>query len=201
MHLKILKPCEPAHPLQVVSYWVHHRSRSQIASDQRSQPFADSSIARNPAERERERYFWCPIAIRSRLQILGFPIAIRSPSEAPFKHDNRSRDQSFEIRIAIAIATSIARSGALRPRPYDPDMLQNVQKCLLAPPALDPAKSPKISGIVQKVSGKRWEHLFRLFPKLFEDFSGFPPEPEAFGDILDFRLGSETPVSTIVTNI
>ena len=43
---------------------VHHRSRSQLITD--------TLIARNPPERA---VFWCPIAIRSRSQISGFPLS------------------------------------------------------------------------------------------------------------------------------
>ena len=46
---------------------------------QRLQLITDTSIARNPAERD------C-FGERSRSQISGFPIAIRSPSEIPLTH-------------------------------------------------------------------------------------------------------------------
>ena len=64
------------------SYSHHHWSRSHIASDQRSQPITDTSIARDPSERA---VFGLPIAIRSRFADLGFsghfPIALRGSTQ------------------------------------------------------------------------------------------------------------------------
>ena len=70
---------------------VHHRSRSQIASEL-SAIANDRSLIAELVQKDLF-FFCCPIAIRPRLQIMAFPITVRSPLAAPFKHSNRSRDQ------------------------------------------------------------------------------------------------------------
>ena len=84
---------------------VHHRSRSQIASDQRSQPITDTSIAGIPSERA---VSWCPIAIRSRLQILGFLIGDRSPSIELNLHV----PTDCMIRVFVLEITNVDRDGS-----------------------------------------------------------------------------------------
>ena len=70
---------------------VHHRTRSQIASDQRSQPITDTLITGNPAERA---VLWFPIVIR--LVHLAVPICAK-PSALEKKTPDR--DLSFDRAI------------------------------------------------------------------------------------------------------
>ena len=90
-HHPVLLPC-PCVLLYHPIFWplVLRRSRSQIASDQQSQPIPDTLLARIPQE-----MFLVSDSIRLRSQISDFPIADRSHSGTPFKRHNPSRDQSF----------------------------------------------------------------------------------------------------------
>ena len=56
---------------------VHHRSQSQIASDQRSRPITDNSIAKIPAEKQ--LFFGVPSPFNRGRISFGFLIAVRSP--------------------------------------------------------------------------------------------------------------------------
>ena len=67
-------PSNPPASEGCVSCLVHH---AQIVGDQKSQLIIDTSVARAPAERADS---WCPIAMRSRSQMSGFPITDQSPS-------------------------------------------------------------------------------------------------------------------------
>ena len=96
------------------------RSRSQIASDQQSQPIPDTLLARIPQE-----VFLVSDSIRLRSQISDFPIADRSHSGTPFKRHNPSRDQSFcdhdrdhNFDRAIRCAESLPRPIVLNPSAF-----------------------------------------------------------------------------------
>ena len=99
-------------------------SRSLAISDRNR-----SQTLRSPEFLQKELSFWCSIAIRSRSQTLGLPIPDSSPSGAPLKCYIRSHEQVFAMTIAIAIATSIARSGAqVSPIKFCPEPLANPKR-------------------------------------------------------------------------
>ena len=78
---------------------VHHQSLSQIASGQRSQPIADTSIARIPAERA---VFLVSDRHSIAIAHVGFPIADPLPLELYLHIITDRAIGVLVIRIAIA---------------------------------------------------------------------------------------------------
>ena len=84
--------------------FAHHRSPSQIGSDQRSQPITDTWVARTPTERS---VFF--VSNPHSTADFGFPIAISLPSEAPILNLHITAEHAMN-----QFCHHDRRSGALR---------------------------------------------------------------------------------------
>ena len=113
---------------EIGSDLVHLRSRSQIAIDQRLQPIADTSIARNPAQKA---VFWRPLARDGRFRV--FQSLSNRPKRSHSDIDNNWCTwlcQSVLNHPPLDKRHPIARSERLQSWSYDRDRNRNFDRAI-----------------------------------------------------------------------